>query len=250
MSMAKRVGDLEATFWARAEEIETPYFEEIAEFIESTTPLDTPIFNAWLAGNKDATKLNERTQQLERSLLPIHPAFLPDYAEVYRIHQWALHRSKEYRELTERGWVQFIEYARSHYDLAGGLVGIALRLYEKDFDKWTANREYIGVSASREEMASDQIELWKIVRRKENEAAELEDQTAQNARWRRALIENVFNLYGREMTEADLDFDQTMWAQLDKDMAAGLPACESEAATYLRGLFDHYPHKVMSSSAD
>lgn len=249
MRMSKRLGDLEAIFWARAEKIETPHLEDIAEFIESTTPLDTPIYTAWLAINREAAKLHERTQQLERSLLPIHPAFLPDYEEVYRIHQWALHRSNEYRELTERGWVQFIEYARSHYDLAGGLVGIAFRLYEKDFDKWTAHREYIGVSASREEMASDQIELWKIVRRKDSEVKEPEDQKTQNARWRRALIENVFNLYGREMAEADLDYDQKMWAQLDKDIAADKPSSESEAASYLRGLFDRYPHKVMSSSA-
>jgi hypothetical protein len=249
MSMAKRVGDLEATLWARAEKIETPHREEIAEFIKSTSPLDTPIFNAWLNGDRDAEKLNKRTLQIERSLLPIHPAFLPDYVEVYRIHQWALHRSNEYRELTDTVWVRFLEYVRAHYDMTGGLLGVALCLYEKDFDKWTAHREYIGKPASREMMAGDQIELWKIVRRKDSEADEPEDQKTQSTRWREALIENVFNLYGREMTEDDLDFDQKMWAQLDKDMAAGKPASESEAAAYLRGLFDRYPHKVMSSSA-
>ena len=57
-------------------------------------------------------------------------------------------------------------------------------------------------------------------------------------------MDYLFTLYGREMTGADLEQDYKMWAQLDEDMAAGKPAIESEAALYLRGLFDRYPRKV------
>lgn len=63
-------------------------------------------------------------------------------------------------------------------------------------------------------------------------------------RWRRAVIEQVRDLYGREMTEAELDFDIKQWSQLREDRAAGKPASESEAAQYLRDLMERYPRKT------
>ncbi|MEW6213248.1 MAG: hypothetical protein AB1631_33435, partial [Acidobacteriota bacterium] len=63
-------------------------------------------------------------------------------------------------------------------------------------------------------------------------------------RWRRAVIEQARDLYGRKMTEAELDLEIKQWSQLREDMESGKPASESEAARYLRDLIERYPRKT------
>jgi|ERR1044071_1949082 hypothetical protein len=243
-SLAIKIGDLETAFWAKAETIELSVGQELADFVDVMFPLDSQIFNVWFLNDTEAAKITRRIDQIEKALPPIHPAFLPHSEQPYRLMQWGFYRRADYRELVEKQWTQLLEYARTHYDVTdGGLLGVSLRLYEKDIDRWIAEREYLDRPTSREELASNQIELWKIVRRRCDEADDPQDQEAQDEIWRQSLIEHVQVLYGREMTETELEFDKKMWAQLQEDMRAGTLASESEAAAYLRDLFDRYPRK-------
>jgi hypothetical protein len=240
--LSQKVWDLEAEFWAKAEIIRLPIVGEALDYVKIVDPLDTLIFMAWEKEDVEAAKTERRIKQMEKTLPPIHPAFLPDYADATRLVQWGYHRRADYRALVEKQWTHFLEYGRSRYDLTdGGLLGIALRLFEKEIDKWMAQRKYIGRPTSREEMADDQIELWRVFRSKCRKADEPPDSQTRKALWQQSQIECVFTLHGREMTEADLELDYKMWAQLDEDMAAGKSASESEAAAYFRGLFDRYP---------
>jgi hypothetical protein len=75
-------------------------------------------------------------------------------------------------------------------------------------------------------------------------AGESEDEKTQVKIWRQATIEQLRDLYGREITEEELDFDLKIWTQFREDMELGRLADESEAARYLRDLFERYPRKV------
>lgn len=240
----KRVGDLEATYWVKAEAIELPIVTECLAYFKTMEPLGRVIFDAW--GNQDDVfaKVEQRLQQIQKALPPIHPAFLPDTADGYRLYQWALYHRPDYRELLEKQWTRFLEYARSRYDVTdGGLLGVALRLYEKDIARWTAERDYIGSTLSREKMASEMIELQRIFERKLDEADNPDNEETRQALWQQALYENEFNIYGRQMNDADMELDKKMWVRVAADMAAGVPASESEAAAYSRDISARYPHK-------
>src|ERR1044071_8248030 len=146
-SLVKKIADLETAFWARAEVIQLPIVDEVIAFIQALQPLDTVIYNVWESDHPEAAKIARRLRQIERALPPIHPAFLPYEAEPYRVYQWALYHRADYPRLIERQWTLFLANARSRYDLnEGGLLGVALRLYEKDIQRWTAQRDYIGRS--------------------------------------------------------------------------------------------------------
>ncbi|HET9530514.1 MAG TPA: hypothetical protein VFQ92_09195 [Blastocatellia bacterium] len=130
------------------------------------------------------------------------------------------------------------------YDVkAMGLCGVALRLYEKEFDEWMAQHEYIGSPVSREEMACNQVELHIISDRIQRAAGYPEDQKTLDELWRRAIIEQIDYCYGRKMTEEELLLDWEKWKQVREDMAAGKPASKSEAARYLREMDEQYPRK-------
>ncbi len=246
-SLAKKIRDLEAAFWSQAEHIKMPD-DEVVVFWISLHPLGIPIFISWYADDPEPQRIDRRTERIEKSLPPVHPAFFRNEREAVRRAQWSLHKSAEYRRLAEDYWNRFLEYARARYDPKdGGLLGVALRLFEKEIDLWVAEREYLGLEWSREELASDMIELWKIIERERDKAGKPIDEKANAEIWNRAFIEHVREVYGREITEEDLDFDRKMWSQLSKDMESGKPASESEAARYLRDLFERYPR---NNSAD
>jgi hypothetical protein len=57
------------------------------------------------------------------------------------------------------------------------------------------------------------------------------------------VIERLRCDYGREACHKDLETDRQMWSDLREDMKAGNQASESEAARYLRELFERYPRK-------
>ena len=119
----------------------------------------------------------------------------------------------------------------------------SINLFEKEIDGWMADREYIGYPSSREELACNQIELFKISSRLSHDVGYPQDQKAREELWRQAIIEQIDYCYGRKMTDEDLTFDDQKWQQLREDMVAGKDASESEAALYLRDLFECYPRK-------
>lgn len=240
----KKVEDLEATYWAKAEPMTLPTTRAAMDFADSIEPLAEKAFNVWEDADAEAPKAIRRLQQMEKAMPPIHPAFLPDYSDAIRRSHWAAYHSADYRELMEKHFARFLEYVRARYDVKdGGLLGVALRLYEKDLDKWTTHNEYIGRQVSREDMAGDMIELQRIFWRKRLEADNPEDQQPRDALWQETQFETEFNIYGRRMSDADMELDDKMWAQLDKDMAAGKPSNESEAAAYFRDISARYPHR-------
>lgn len=243
-TLAKKLKNLEAEYWSKAKCIEKTNHKEIAAILKALLPLHTPLFNLWLHNNTYVNKLNQRAEEIEKRLPPLHPAFLPDYVEGYRLNQWAMYHSEEYRKLTTELWAQFIEHVNTHYDLAGGILGIALVLFEKDLDQCSEDHAYMGRQANREAIASDFIALWRCFMKLSEEADDPQDRETRDKLWKRAVIENIRALYGREMTEAELDFDAKMWNQLREDMTVGKPASESEAAAYLRDLFERFPRKV------
>ena len=248
-SLSKKVRDLETAFWSQAKAFETAVADEGHKFLKSLSPLNVLIFNSWYEGSTEAQKLNHHLKEIDKTLPPIHPAFLTAYTDVSRRVQWAIYHSAEYRQTIDRVWSLFLDHARPRYDVKdGGLLGVAMRLFEKDIDVWVEQRNYFGMPVSREELADDRIRLWKIARRLNDEEGNPETQEAISALWRRADRELVRMCYGREMTDVDFELDGKMWAQLREDMEAGKPAEESEAARYLCDLFECYPRKVPISS--
>ena len=244
-SLSKKVRDLETAFWSQAKWFELPVADEGRKFLKSLSPLGVFIFNTWYASDSEAQKLAGRMDQIDKTLPPIHPAFLADLIDANRRTQWGFYHSAEYREALEGVWTRFLEHARPRYDVKdGGLIGVAMRFFEKDIDVWVEQRNYFGMPVSREELADDRIRLWKVIRRLNEEKGEPENQKTSNERWRHAVREYIRACYGREITDDDFELDGKMWAQLREDMEAGKPAEESEAARYFRDLYERYPRKV------
>lgn len=241
-TLAKQVSALEAQVWAQAEAITLPLDEEVAAFYEMTEPLDVPIYNAWLNSNAEAAKLDARVLQIGRNLPSPHPAFLPDENARYRHHQWALHNSHEYRELTEAQWGGFMAYARAHYDLTAGRLSLALQVFGEFIEHLMAVQDYVGFPRSREDFADVMTRHWRHVQSLQFEQPEGE----QAEIWRRAAIETEQEVYGRTMTEQEMESEWTKWREVEADMEAGKPA--GEVAASLRRIQEQYPRRVAVGS--
>jgi hypothetical protein len=244
-TLNKKVGDLESTYWANAEAMMLPGVRAAMEYIEGFEPLDNLLAVRWEDDDREAVRIMRRLSQIENSMLPVHPDFLPDYDEIHRRSHWAAHHSADYRELLEKYFARFLDFAQTHYDLAdGGLIGVAMKLHEADIARWTRERDYIGVpQMSPEEMARDMIATYKIFKRKLDESGNPADQGERDALWQQAMMESEFHLYGRQVTIADRELDKGKWAQITSDMAAGVLSSESEAVAYFRDQFARYPHR-------
>jgi hypothetical protein len=132
----------------------------------------------------------------------------------------------------------FLAYIRATFDMTGGVFKLALQVFKDDLDRWEAEREYFGHPASREFLAQETVSVWRWFSQLVKATGQEYNESLCKPLWRQAGIEATRELYGREMSAADYDLDQRMWAQLRKDMAIGLPASESEASCY--GLLTAY----------
>jgi hypothetical protein len=244
-SLTKRVEDLETAFWSKVEHIDIRMSDEASRFLRSIDPLVIPVVNAWLKEDIDARNVYTQMECIEKTLPPIHPAFLPAYEKIVRRHQWAIHHRADYRRMSEWFWARGSEYILKHFGSdKGNRLAVALKVYEKDIDQWTAQRQYLELPApGREGFARDRIDFWQRMDREKSAHGMAEDQQSFDERLRKVAIEQERDLYGREMTEAELDLDIKQWSQLREDMESGKPASESEAARYLRDLIERYPRK-------
>jgi hypothetical protein len=236
-SLARKVSDLETAFWSKVEYIQMPVSDEAEEFMRAVYPLESCLFHSWFEEDSEAQKIHAQMERIEKRLPPIHPAFLPASEEIVRLHQWGLQKRADYRKLVERFWARYSEYVLSRF--RGDRLAVALQLFEKDFDRHEAEYQYLEQPPqSREEYAKERIDF-----RLRLERARFRDQMSHEERWRKVALEQVRDLYGRKMTEEELEFDIKQWSQLREDMAAGKRVSESEAARYLRDLIERYPRK-------
>lgn len=242
-SMAKKIADLEAALWSKADIIYV-HDGEVSDILHSIKPLGVPLCNRWYAEDAEIPKISRRLTHIEKSLLSPHPAFLEKDEEIIRRVQWCLHKSDDYRRLLEEYWRRFLEYFKAQYDLKEGLLAVSLRLFEKEIDGWQAEYKYLGLERSREEMAENQIALWRQVEKVRDKKGEPENKKSNQAVWNQAALEYLRELYGREITERELELEYQMWRELKKDMETGKPASESEAASYLRDMIERYPRKT------
>jgi hypothetical protein len=242
-TLAKKAEALEAAFWAKAEPIDVPSNKGLLDFLRSVWPLDDVVIDRWLKSDTEAASLNRRALHLIERLSPPHLAFLRGEREPYRQAQWAHYNSAEYRQLIERINGRFIEKVAPEYDVKTlGLVGVSLRLFEREIDKWMAQQEYFSpVRFSREEYACNQIELYRIYDRLDYDASWPQDQKTRGELWQRALIAWAKHCYGRTITEQDIALDRQMSDRLSADIEAGRLATESEAAMYFHDLDSRYP---------
>jgi hypothetical protein len=246
-TLAKKTGALEAAFWAKAEPIEIPFHKEVFDVLSSLWPLEDVVIDRWLKSDPEAAAMNGRALRLLQSLPPPHPAFLPDEHEQYRQLQWSYYHRVEHRQISERLNKRILEKAVPVYDVQTiGLVGVSLRLFERDIDIWMAQQEYTDGPArlSREEYACNQIELHRIYDCLLIDANWPSEQKTREELWQRAIIAWADHCYGRTVTEQDLAMDRQMWGQLDADMEAGKPATESEAAMYFHDLDTRHTRKT------
>jgi hypothetical protein len=239
-NLLKKVGALEDELWAKTKLIRIALEDELEEFTKAAFPLDSPIFHAWLAINLEAQKREDRALQIAGGLPRIHPAFLPGEGAVTRRYQWALHHSKEYRELAERQMADFLPHVRESYDLTAGILAIALRVFSGQLDEMVALQDYIGFALTREDLADCMI-------RQRHHAYSLAEEyddsdAAWNEIWCRARVEVERELYDRTMTTAEVEAEQAMWRQVTEDMKAGRPA--GEVAAHLRAICEQYPRRV------
>lgn len=243
-TLAKRARALEASFWAKAERMRIPVDDKCVELYLSVWPLGDVIYDRWLKRDSEAMNMYRRMGRIEEAELPVHLAFLPDRNDLYRRAQWALYRRADYRKLYMRLWERMLIEVAPLYDVkAVGLVGVALRLFEKEIDEWMAGHEYAGYRESSEILACNQIELSRISERIRRAAGYPEDQKTREELWQRALLEYIDHCSGRKTTEEDLVLDRRMGDRLGEDMATGRPASESQAASYFRELHERYPRK-------
>jgi hypothetical protein len=242
-ALKRRLADLETEFWSKAKHIEIPGYEEYWKFFFAAYPISIAITNQWFEGNMEVQRLSNQIESMEKALSPINPAFLKSEDENYRHMQWGLHTKPEYRRATEDYWLMCYEHLKANYELKNpDLLAIAIRFWEKDIDRWQAQFEYISVQPySREQHASDQIDLWRRVRKICDEEGEDRDESATVERWNRVFIEHNLEFYGREITAEELDFERKVWNELREDMEDGRPASESAAAQYLHDIETRYP---------
>lgn len=129
-SLARKVRDLEAVFWSKAEYIQMPVSDEAEGFMRAVYPLGNCLINSWFEEDSEAQKMHEQMERIEKTLPPIHPAFLPTCEQAARLHQWGLHKRADYRKLVERFWGRYSEYTLSRF--SGDRLAVALQLFEKD----------------------------------------------------------------------------------------------------------------------
>ena len=240
-SLTRKVESLEAAFWAQAEPIDISSLHESVTILANIYPLDIPVLNIEPRITEEA-KTGKRLAEIDRLLPPTHPAFLPDEdVELIRRTQWCLHQSREYLDLYTHYWDNRLAYLRSHYKDKDAL-GAALIAFEHDMNIWTENADYVGYQVSREQLAINVVEFWRIMHRELKGLSPIDEQT-----WRalltRAYIERERLVYGYEITEQVYNSEQDMWKQLREDMEAGKPSSESEAARYFRDLHERFPRK-------
>lgn len=201
-SLARKVSDLETAFWSKVEYFHMPVSDEAEEFLHAVYPLGSCLIKSWFEEDSEAQKMYEQMERIEKTLPPIHPAFLPASEEILRLQQWGIQKRGDYRKLVERFWGRYSEYVLSHF--RGDRLAVALQLFEKDYERHEAEYRYLEEPPqSREEFAKDKIDFWERLER----ARFIHDQLSYEERWSRAVIEQARDLYGRKMTEEELDFD-------------------------------------------
>ena len=240
-SLTRKVERLEAEFWSKAEPIDLDVVDEALDIVHSIYPLDVWVFNNFrLPKDEEARMAKEIGPPLTNPLLPVHPAFLPDEKEGIRETQWYMLRSRKYLERYTYYWTQILSHMERYR--GKGAVGAALIFYEQDIDRWMNEAKYIGYQKSREELAIEIVEFWRIMRREYGVDSQFSDQEWKDLQIQ-AIIENDRVIYGRERTAEEYEHDQGMWKQLREDMEAGKPSSESEAARYFLDLHERFPRK-------
>lgn len=239
-TLKKKLADLETNFWSKAKVIDQPKGERARDFLTLIKPLDTPFFIVWM--DAEVTRLIEQMERIESTLLPIHPAFLRDSNESFRLGQWVLHRSPEIRRLLDTYWQKMLDYIEARFDIEHpDLIAVALCLFNEEIDGWQAEFQYLGFYVSREQMASDQLDWWRRLEAiRETEGEPSDDQTHES-QCHKVVIAQVLDFYGRTITEQELEHENQMWAELRSDMQADKPVSESEAARYFWDVATRYP---------
>jgi hypothetical protein len=243
-NLLKKVVALEDKLWAKATLYPMPSDGEMADFLEATAPLDVPLFNLWANRNPEAVRRDAQQGCILNSLPPTHPAFLPDYSVGYRRHQWGLYYSKAYRDASEASWQRFIAFVRSEFGLTAGKMEIARRLFAEDIGHLTAVQAYVGYPVTHDEIADALTRQWGHVG---FARVDLPDGTDDEI-WRRGAIAMEKELFGRTVTEAELEAEWAMWRQITEDMKAGRPA--GETAAQLRAICEQYPRRVAVGSSE
>ena len=240
-TLRRRTDNLLSGFWSRAKPIEVEALEEVRRLMRPVEVLFSSMLDAWFRADPNAAELGEKMGRKETaSLPPIHREFLPEYLEPYRRQQWALYHRPDLQEISQAFWSGFLEHIQARYNLEGGLMDIAVPLFEEQVSVWNKQLAYIGVTCDPETLTRDLVLYHQIyVRELRKVDTEQYEQVQQ-----RAKIEWIQELYGREIRSQEIEAENKLWADLDKDMEAGKPASESKAAIYFRDLFDRYPHKT------
>lgn len=162
-SLRKRVSALEDQQWSSAEEIRMLHTDAVAWLRKQADALDGVMFSLWIGDNEEMAKKYDRAGEIQRSMSPIHPAFLPSFDDARRRYQWAAHHSTEFCELTNTVMAPFVAHVKATYDMAGGPLKIALQIYDKDIVRWQAQRDYIGCPPEGpDDFARQMISFWRF----------------------------------------------------------------------------------------
>ena len=239
-SLTRKVERLEAEFWSKAEPIDIEAEDRAFDILHKIYPLDVRVLNHLEIGSEEK-RLDQLLTRLTHSLPPIHPAFLPDEQESTRTVQWGLHRSDEYRETYTRIWTGIADFLSEYFE-GKNIIEAVLVIGKQDIDRWIQETGYAGYQESREELAINIVEFWRVIRREYTFGDSLEDEAWKDL-WRRASIEQERVVYGRNITAEEYEREQGMWNQLCEDMGTGKPSSESEVAHYLRNIHEEFPRK-------
>jgi hypothetical protein len=114
---------------------------------------------------------------------------------------------------------------------------------DDSLDAALAGYRYIGREASREQVASDLLELMglTIAEHHKRHGRWFANNSEIEAAMTRATMLLLRESYGREMSEDEAESEIDTWGQMEKDMHAGIPVADSEAAQYFINLDAQYP---------
>ena len=242
--LRKRADKLLSDHWSRAKPILPDAYFDTRAALRSVNDLTLELISHYTRTKpKDEIFFWQKIESLASGLPPIHKDFLSELVEHprFRRDQWVMHHHPEIVEEETAFYTGFLAHVQTKFNLAGGLMAVAVPLFEEQTRQAIARYEYIGCDCpcDTEIVTRDKVLYCQIYNRVSDEmdvseqmgaAYELalkQASEAANAEW-------FLTLYGIELTPAENETRNKLFAQMDADMSKGKPSSRSKAAMTLK----------------
>ena len=243
-ALRKRADKLLSDHWSRAKPILPDAYLDARDAVREVNELVFDLLDHYIRTRPEGeTGYWQKMERLAAALPPIHKDFLPTFVDHIRFRhdQWVLHHHSEIVEEEAAFCAGFLAHLKSNFNLSGGLMTVAVPLFEENTRQTIARFEYIGCDCPRdaEIVTRDKVSFCQIhmriydeleVYNQLGEAYKVAAEKAHNE----AEAEWLLNLHGMVLTPDELKARRKLFAQMDADLSKGKPASKSRAAKAIK----------------